>query len=59
MNPSPRRHATSAAGPYTIAAELLYQPLAPRFAAELFAIDTPEVRAFARRDAAAGAHAFI
>lgn len=25
---------------------MLYQPLAPRFAAELFASDTPEVRAF-------------
>lgn len=33
-------------GPYTISVELLYQPLAPRFAAELFAVDTPEVRAF-------------
>lgn len=38
--------APAAAGPYTIAAELLYQPLAPRFAAELFAVDAPEVRAF-------------
>ncbi|MBK7829836.1 multiheme c-type cytochrome [Nannocystis sp.] len=33
-------------GPYTISVELLYQPLAPRFAAELFAVETPEVRAF-------------
>lgn len=39
-------HAPPAGGPYTIAAELLYQPLAPRFAAELFAVDAPEVRAF-------------
>jgi hypothetical protein len=38
--------APAAGGPYTISVELLYQPLAPRFAAELFAIDTPEVRAF-------------
>lgn len=38
--------APAAAGPYTITVELLYQPLAPRFAAELFAVDTPEVRAF-------------
>ena len=35
-----------AGGPYKISVELLYQPLAPRFAAELFAVDTPEVRAF-------------
>jgi hypothetical protein len=41
-----RVHAPAAAGPYTIAVELLYQPLAPRFAAELFAVDAPEVRAF-------------
>ena len=33
-------------GPVTVTAELVYQPLAPRFAAELFAVDTPEVRAF-------------
>lgn len=39
-------HAPAAAGPYTISVELLYQTLAPRFAAELFAVDTPEVRAF-------------
>ena len=38
--------APAADGPYKISVELLYQPLAPRFAAELFAIDTPEVRAF-------------
>jgi len=41
-----RVHAPVAAGPYTIAVDLLYQPLAPRFAAELFAVDAPEVRAF-------------
>lgn len=41
-----RVHAPAAAGPYTIAVDLLYQPLAPRFAAELFAVDAPEVRAF-------------
>src|SRR5690606_28565578 len=41
-----RVHAPAAGGPYTVAVELLYQPLAPRFAAELFAIDAPEVRAF-------------
>ena len=33
-------------GPFTIEAELVYQTLSPRFAAELFAFDTPEVRAF-------------
>jgi hypothetical protein len=38
--------APAAGGPYKISVELLYQPLAPRFAAELFAVDTPEVRAF-------------
>jgi hypothetical protein len=38
--------APAAGGPYKVSVELLYQPLAPRFAAELFAVDTPEVRAF-------------
>jgi|JI10StandDraft_1071094.scaffolds.fasta_scaffold13143_3 hypothetical protein len=38
--------APAAGGPYKVSVELLYQPLAPRFAAELFAADTPEVRAF-------------
>ena len=41
-----RIQAPPAAGPYTITVELRYQPLAPRFAAELFAVDAPEVRAF-------------
>lgn len=34
------------AGPYAIEARLLYQPLSARFAAELFALDAPEIRAF-------------
>ena len=33
---------------YTVSAELIYQTLSSRFAAELFAIDVPEVRAFER-----------
>jgi len=40
--------APAAAGPYTITAELCYQTLSARFAAELFAVDATEVRAFER-----------
>ncbi|MCA9662967.1 MAG: hypothetical protein KC486_31810, partial [Myxococcales bacterium] len=40
--------APAASGPYRITAELCYQTLGARFAAELFAIDAPEVRAFER-----------
>jgi hypothetical protein len=34
------------AGPYTIEADLFYQPISPRHVAELATIDTPEIRAF-------------
>ena len=34
------------AGPYQIEARLYYQPLSPRFLAELFALDGPRIRAF-------------
>ncbi len=34
------------AGPYTIEARAYYQPLSPRFLAELFAMDGPKIRAF-------------
>ncbi len=40
--------APAAAGPYTVTAELCYQTLSARFAAELFAVDAAEVRAFER-----------
>jgi hypothetical protein len=40
--------APAGAGPYTVTAELLYQPLGARFAAELFALDAPRIRAFER-----------
>ncbi|MEZ4383636.1 MAG: multiheme c-type cytochrome [Nannocystaceae bacterium] len=40
--------APAAAGPYTVEVELCYQTLGSRFAAELFAIDAPQVRAFER-----------
>ncbi|MCA9659542.1 MAG: hypothetical protein KC486_14440, partial [Myxococcales bacterium] len=43
-----RVNAPAAAGPYTIDVELCYQTLGARFAAELFAIDVSEVRAFER-----------
>ncbi len=43
-----RVHAPTAAGPYEVEVELCYQTLGSRFAAELFAIDAPEVRAFER-----------
>ncbi|MEZ6187317.1 MAG: multiheme c-type cytochrome [Planctomycetota bacterium] len=48
-----RVRAPRAAGPYTVEATLLYQPLSARFAAELFAYRTPEVEAFAAYYAAA------
>jgi hypothetical protein len=38
--------APAARGPYRVEATLLYQALSARFAAELFAYDTPEVEAF-------------
>ena len=38
--------APEAAGPYTVEARLQYQTISARFAAELFAIEAPEVRAF-------------
>ncbi len=41
-----RFFAPADAGPYTVAARLLYQPLSARFAAELFELDAPEIRAF-------------
>jgi hypothetical protein len=34
------------AGPHTVEARLYYQPLSPRFLAELFALDGPRIRAF-------------
>ncbi|HBP18729.1 MAG TPA: hypothetical protein DEA08_13210, partial [Planctomycetes bacterium] len=40
--------APAAQGPYTIEASALYQPLSPRFAAELFVYRTKEVLAFER-----------
>ncbi len=40
--------APAAAGPYDIEATLWYQPIGSRFAAELFALDAPEIRAFER-----------
>ncbi len=36
--------APAAAGPYTVQAQLLYQTLGARFAADLFAVDTAEIR---------------
>jgi hypothetical protein len=38
--------APAAAGPYTVEATLLYEPLSARFAAELFTHRTPEIEAF-------------
>lgn len=38
--------APAEAGPYAIEARLHYQPLSPRFLAELFALDGPRIRAF-------------
>ncbi len=38
--------APQAAGPYQIEAELYYQPISARWAAELFTIATPEIAAF-------------
>jgi hypothetical protein len=43
-----RVNAPAAAGPYTVEVELCYQTLGSRFAAELFAVDVSEVRAFER-----------
>ncbi len=40
--------APAASGPYTVEVEVCYQTLGARFAAELFAVDAPEVRAFER-----------
>lgn len=40
--------APAAAGPYAVQVELLYQPIGARFAAELLALDAPEIRAFER-----------
>ena len=38
--------AAPGAGPFTVEAALLYQPVGARFAAELFSYRTPEVAAF-------------
>jgi hypothetical protein len=40
--------APAGAGPYAVAVELVYQPIGARFAAELLALDAPEIRAFER-----------
>ncbi len=40
--------APAGSGPYSIEAQLLYQPVGARFAAELLALDAPEIRAFER-----------
>jgi hypothetical protein len=40
--------APMAAGPYQVDVQLVYQPIGARFAAELFALDAPEIRAFER-----------
>ncbi|MGE0145088.1 MAG: hypothetical protein AB7I19_05345 [Planctomycetota bacterium] len=33
-------------GPYTVTVDLLHQPIAPRWASELFTVNTPEITAF-------------
>jgi hypothetical protein len=38
---------TGAPGPFTVDAELLYEPLSYRFIQDLLVDDTPEVKAFA------------
>lgn len=43
-----RVDAPAAAGPYEVDVQLVYQPIGARFAAELFALDAPEIRAFER-----------
>jgi hypothetical protein len=40
--------APAAAGPYDVEVALWYQPIGARFAAELFELDAPEIRAFER-----------
>lgn len=40
--------APAAAGPYAVEVALVYQPIGARFAAELLALDAPEIRAFER-----------
>ncbi|MCA9705313.1 MAG: hypothetical protein KDK70_05660 [Myxococcales bacterium] len=40
--------APAGAGPYDVEVELGYQAIDPRFAAELLALEAPEIRAFAR-----------
>lgn len=40
--------APAAGGPYEVDVRLVYQPIGARFAAELFALDAPEIRAFER-----------
>jgi hypothetical protein len=40
--------APAGAGPYRVEVELVYQPIGARFAAELLALEAPEIRAFER-----------
>ena len=40
--------APAGSGPYSVEAQLLYQPIGARFAAELLALEAPEIRAFER-----------
>lgn len=40
--------APAGAGPYAVEVELVYQPIGARFAAELLALEAPEIRAFER-----------